>query len=182
MERSKPPQASVLKEVLELADTPRFRGYVEGTLAPAPQPGLANGIDENVRLLGVLRAEMAGYVRRIEAIQEGMKAGLLNCNVAAEDGGDEEAWRAAADDALLSAGMVDALKKDLVLIVSASCEKTAMKHPFHPLPHCLQEKVAGAVSVLTPSADISSYLTILKVQPYLSTALVDQVRSWRVQT
>jgi hypothetical protein len=179
LERSKPPQSSVLKEVLELTDTPQFRAYVQGTLSPAPQPGLAAGIDDNVRLLGVLRTEMAGYVRRIEALQEGMKARLESIAVAAADGDGDEAWRAAADDALLSAGMVDGLKKDLVLIVSVCGLGFRCSTLSDTLPRWLQEKVTSAVSVLTPSADVSSYLTILKVQPYLSSALVEQVLAWR---
>ena len=43
----------------------------------------------------------------------------------------------------------------------------------------VQEKVTGAVSVLTPSADISSYVTILRIQPYLPSGLLEEVLSWR---
>ena len=45
----------------------------------------------------------------------------------------------------------------------------------------LQDRLTDAVSVLTRSADISTYLTIMKIQPYLESSLLEEVLSWRGQ-
>lgn len=99
------------------------------------------GIDENVRLLSVLRTEMLGQVTRMEILQETLKNAMQSsieranegevndaagedvdqpCDAALKDSTDNEVrdWEIVASDALLAAGVVYAVKKDVVLIVS----------------------------------------------------------------
>jgi hypothetical protein len=117
----------------------KFKQYIEGTLPPPPQPDLAAGIDENIRLLSVLCSEMSKFVARIENLQHILKVNLqksfeegmiqqgaeqleeqVDDTIISGDGdGDSKrsAWEQATNDALLAAGTVDALKQDLVLIV-----------------------------------------------------------------
>jgi len=109
-----------MKGVLEKANTLKFKQYIEGSLPPPPQPNLAAGIEENIRLLSVLCSGMSKFVARIEFLQDNLKLDLENFlekqSELEQDGNGT--WEQAANDALLAAGTVDALKQDLVLIVS----------------------------------------------------------------
>jgi hypothetical protein len=129
LSRSKAKASEVMKGVLEKANSSKFKQYIEGSLPPPPQPELAAGIDENIRLLSVLCSEMNRFVARIESIQDSLKLNLQNSlerqhqEEGGESGdgdsdGDGGTWEQAANDALLAAGIVDALKQDHVLIVS----------------------------------------------------------------
>ena len=111
----------------------KFKQYIEGTLPPPPQPDLAAGIDENIRLLSVLCSEMSKFVARIETLQQILKLKLQQSfeermiqqgeeqqqveNTSGDGGSKRSVWEQATNDALLAAGTVDALKQDLVLIV-----------------------------------------------------------------
>jgi hypothetical protein len=123
-----------MKGVLEKAKTAKFKQHIEGFLAPAPQPDLAVGIDENIRLLSVLCSEMNTFVARLEIVQGTLQRKLHNflgeqAEMQRDGEGDEEehindgsgnssSWEQAANDALLAAGTVDALRQDILLIVS----------------------------------------------------------------
>jgi hypothetical protein len=125
--------------VLENANTSKFKHYIEGSLPPPPQPNLAAGIDENIRLLSVLRSEMNKFVARIESIQGNLKLNLQNClekyrKEQLEEKNDDSSntWEHVANDALLAAGTVDALKQDLVLIVRFILLLMLLETPYIP--------------------------------------------------
>lgn len=117
-----------MKVVSEKANTLKFKQYIEGSLPSPPQPNLAAGIDENIRLLSVLCSEMSKFVDRIEILQDTLKLKFKHSSEMQselqqeeEEGGKHHGstWEQAANDALLAAVTVDALKQDLVLIVSS---------------------------------------------------------------
>jgi hypothetical protein len=199
LSRSKAKPSELMKRVLENANTLKFKQYIEGSLPPPPQPNLAAGIDENIRLLSVLCSEMSELVARIEFLQGNLVLKLQSFSekrseLQQEGGGETQhmdsgsTWEQAANDALLAAGTVDALQQDLVLIVSSSifcfsmhirkC-KAQKKCWLCTIFYSLQRKVTEAVSILTPSAEVSSYVAVLKVQPYFPTSLLEEILSWK---
>ncbi|KAH7619292.1 hypothetical protein Ndes2526B_g06255 [Nannochloris sp. 'desiccata'] len=166
LSKSKSKPSKLMKVVSEKANTLKFKQYIEGSLPSPPQPNLAAGIDENIRLLSVLCSEMSKFVDRIEILQDTLKLKFKHSSEMQselqqeeEEGGKHHGstWEQAANDALLAAVTVDALKQDLVLI----------------------RKVAETVSILTPSAELSSYVLILNVHPHFSTSLLEELLSWR---
>jgi len=159
---------------------------------------LAHQVDENLRLFRVLCSEMKDFVENIESIlgrtQAAMEASSPQSG-SPEDGVDgtgfASEWIATAQSNIVVASISDGLRKHLTLLVSpgeilclAVCflglcvcrwhlrcalqvvasTKTTQRH------FCFQEKVAGALSVVTPSEEVEAYLTILRVQPYLNDA------------
>ena len=122
-----------MKGVLEKANTLKFKQFIEGSLPPPPQPDLAMGIDENIRLLSVLCSEMNTLVARLESLADLLKLGLQTSfeklklqeqlveekqeENSTDSSGRDTIWEQAANDALLAAATVDALKQDLILIV-----------------------------------------------------------------
>jgi len=139
---------------------------------------------------------MKDFVENIESIQGCMQAamegGRPQSGSPEEDDGVDgtgfaSEWIATAQSNILAASISDGLRKHLTLLVSpaeilclAVCflglcvcrcalqvvalNKTTQRH------FCFQEKVAGTLSVMTPSEEVEAYLTILRVQPYLNDA------------
>jgi hypothetical protein len=50
-----------------------------------------------------------------------------------------------------------------------------MHHPHSPLP-TLQVRVAGSLTLVTPAEELSTYRTLLELQPYLDERLVAAVQ------
>lgn len=98
-----------------------FRRYLSGEPAPGPgRPRLAQQIDDNVRLLGVLGSAMRGYVAGVAALQERlqreMAAALGAVSEEGGGGGGQEALPA-VDANVAAAALVDGLRQDLELTV-----------------------------------------------------------------
>lgn len=114
--------------ILTQANTSDFKAYVDGTLCRRPMTDLAKRLDDNVRLLSVLRNEMRGHVQKASAVYTYTKAMITrdrDTSVAttSEGGNDSPASTSSGDgtvqyDALMAANIADNLERELLLVVS----------------------------------------------------------------
>ncbi|KAL4458493.1 hypothetical protein ABPG75_013358 [Micractinium tetrahymenae] len=134
----------LLQRVLARAPSERLAAYVTGAL-PALRPlqrGLPEQLDQNLRLLGVLAAEMRRFVAQLEALADSTVAAALG-SIEISDQGDatgsgDGAAAAAGDAALLMTGVLEGIAKETALIQAA--ERTTLTSP--------PEEVSAAATVL----------------------------------
>lgn len=114
--------SQLLQRVLARAPSERLAAYVAGRLPLGSlQRGLPEQLDQNLRLLGVLAAEMRRFVAQLEALAESAAAAALGDIEPSvqEDPLSSGVAAAASDGALLMAGVLEGIAKETTLIVRA---------------------------------------------------------------
>lgn len=106
---------ALMERLLAAAPSEQLRAYAAGTgPPPALQASLPQQLDDNLRLLSVLAAEMAGLLRCLEQLADSAAAAAVGAGAGdASSGGGGNA----GDEALLLAAVVDAAAKETQLIV-----------------------------------------------------------------
>lgn len=117
-------QKTLLQRLQERAPSSVLSAYVEGRLDLGRlQRSLPEQLDQNMRLLSILAAEMQHFVRRLEQLADAAAAELAADSGAkqAAGGGQGGGGSAAAggdEEALLRAAVADGLAKETRLVVS----------------------------------------------------------------
>ena len=110
---------ALMQRLLAAAPSEQLRAYAGGA-GPrrALQASLPQQLDDNLRLLSVLAAEMAGLLRRMEQLADGAAAAAVGAATAAVSGsGGGCGGSSSGDEALLMAAVADAAAKEMQLIV-----------------------------------------------------------------
>lgn len=115
---------ALLQSVLQAAPSDALRAYVEAGGASARlQRTLPEQLDQNLRLLSLLAAEMRALLAQLEQAADGCAAGgaaAAGAGVAAGDDGNRSGGAdGASDQALLLAALLDGVARETQLVVSA---------------------------------------------------------------
>ena len=111
--------SALLQRLLDRAPSEQLAAYASGTL-PAKdhlQRSLPEALDANLRLLGVLAAEMRRFVGQVEAAADAAAAAALAGGVDDGSGSSSSAERG-AETALLMAGALVGVSRETELVVS----------------------------------------------------------------
>lgn len=112
------PAPDIMERVMEQAPSSRLRAFlIDRKASVALQRQLPEQLDQNMRLLTVLAAEMKQFVQQLERLAE-LDADRAQPAAGSQPVGNEPA-SLSSDEALLLATVVDGLAKETHLIVSA---------------------------------------------------------------
>lgn len=145
--------SQLLQRVLARAPSERLAAYVAGRLPLGSlQRGLPEQLDQNLRLLGVLAAEMRRFVAQLEALAESAAAAALGDIEPSvqEDPLSSGVAAAASDGALLMAGVLEGIAKETTLI----------------------ESTAERTTLTSPPEEVSAATTALQLRPFVDETLL----------
>ncbi|PSC71375.1 Major antigen [Micractinium conductrix] len=150
--------SALLQRLLDRAPSEQLAAYASGTL-PAKdhlQRSLPEALDANLRLLGVLAAEMRRFVGQVEAAADAAAAAALAGGVDDGSGSSSSAERG-AETALLMAGALVGVSRETELV----------------------ERATAAFTLTTPPEEVSAAAMVLALRPFvddtlLSAALADK--------
>jgi hypothetical protein len=101
--------SELMQRLLAKAPSAQLQAYASSAAPPAClQRLLPEQLDQNLRLLGILSAEMRSFLRQMEGLADAAAAALAGGDSSAVDG----------DEALLMAAVLDGAAKEMQLIVS----------------------------------------------------------------
>ena len=106
--------SELMQRLLAKAPSAQLQAYASGAGRPARlQRLLPEQLDQNLRLLGILSAEMRSLLRQMEGLADAAVAAL-----AASDSNSGSSSAVDGDEALLMAAVLDGAAKEMQLIVS----------------------------------------------------------------
>lgn len=109
------PESELLQRLLDTAPSDSLRAYASGSLPPARlQRSLPQQLDDNLRLLSILAAEMRGLLQRLEQLTDAAADDVKG----APSGRGDGISSSTADQALLLAAVLDGAARETQLIVS----------------------------------------------------------------
>ncbi|PRW59919.1 hypothetical protein C2E21_1526 [Chlorella sorokiniana] len=168
----------LLERLMQRAPSEQLRAYVEGRPPPGRlQRTLPEQLDQNMRLLSILAAEMRVLLQRLEQLADAaavqgrsgasgsVDAATADSASAGEAGGaaiagqDMAAGPADAEEALLLAAVADGASKETLLIANA----------------------AAGITLTTSPEEVSAAASVLQLQPFLTSTLLAAVREAPVQ-
>lgn len=173
--------SELMQRLLAKAPSAQLQAYASGAGRPARlQRLLPEQLDQNLRLLGILSAEMRNLLRQME--------GLADAAVAALAAGDSSSGSSSAvdgDEALLMAAVLDGAAKEMQLIVSkrsrrcrGGCQNCCMllrrgaDRPAWLPPAAVQETAAEGIKLTTPSEEVAAAATVVQLEPFLDSTLL----------
>ncbi len=170
------------------AHSPALEAFLRSGAAPsaeaaAARPGLAAAIDENLRLLVVVHAEMAAAAARVAAAHAELAAAAATEGPRARpEGGDAELGKEEVDISVAAAAAADGVEADLDMVVSRLRPPSFSSLPLLPLTASavsLQARIVATTALGTPAEEVGSFAKLARLQPRLPDVLVEEVLSWR---
>lgn len=176
----------MLQRLAARAPSECLQAYMRGARISARlQRQLPEQLDQNLRLLTVLAAEMRGFLRQLERLADAAATALLQLDEVGTGSSGPD-----SDEALLLAAVVDCITKETLLIVSGGTYFTPAGSRIHCDMHAeqlhwellstntfeVQEKAAEGVTLTTPAEEVSAAAIVLQLAPHLDSTLLAALR------
>ncbi|KAI3435858.1 hypothetical protein D9Q98_001916 [Chlorella vulgaris] len=140
----------MLQRLAARAPSECLQTYMRGARISARlQRQLPEQLDQNLRLLTVLAAEMRGFLRQLERLADAAATALLQLDEVGTGSSGPD-----SDEALLLAAVADCITKETLLI----------------------EKAAEGVTLTTPAEEVSAAAIVLQLAPHLDSTLLAALR------
>ena len=175
--------SELLQRVMARAPSDCLQSYVAGTLPTTHmQRQLPEQLDQNLRLLSILAAEMRSFVQQLEQLTDAAESALVQPG---------EIASSSSDEALLMAAVLDGAGRETQLIVSVAVPPPCMfcvpswqeasardgsmgKHARRAT--CVQEKAAEGITLTTPAEEVSAAATVVQLEPFVDDTLLAALR------
>lgn len=149
-------EPTVLQRVADRAPSDRLAAYAAGKLNTGTlQRGLPEQLDQNLRLLGVLAAEMRRFVGQMEAVADASAAQAVATVGLAEAGSGGstaalEGSEGGCEAALLMVAVLEGVGRETALI----------------------ERAAEGMTLTSPPEEVSAAATVIQLQPFVDDTLL----------